>query len=177
MDHIGSFFHDGKTDSSVDSSVFCKKVCDVYVVKNIYIFAFVYGICKEWLEVFAIDLNVTVSSCHVVSVFVLKYHEAKFFHICRYFVEFFCGCQKEVISDDSCRIFSCIIYVVLWLTAFNNVGVDCIDTCCKAAASFDVRFFCDKNGNIRISADGECGVAACGAAAYDQDICMYVFYL
>ena len=44
MDHIGSFFHDGKTDSSVDSSIFRKKICDVYVVENIYVFTFIYGI-------------------------------------------------------------------------------------------------------------------------------------
>ena len=172
MDHIGCFFHDGKTDSSVNVSVFCEKVCDVYVIEDIYIFAFVYGICEEWFEVFAIDLNVTVSSCHVVSVFIFENHETQFFHICRYFIKFFCGCQKEVVSDDSCRIFGCVIYVVLWLAAFNDVGVDRVDTCCEAAASFDVRFFCDENGSVRISADGECCVAACGTAAYDQDICM-----
>ena len=31
--------------------------------------------------------------------------------------------------------------------------------------------------SVRISADGKRGIAACGAAAYNQDICMYVFYL
>ena len=75
------------------------KVCDIYIIEDIYIFAFVYGICEEWFEVFAIDLNVAVSSCHVVSVFVLEDHETKFFHICRYFIEFFCGCQKEIVSE------------------------------------------------------------------------------
>ena len=172
MDHIGSFFHDGKTDSSVDSSIFRKKVCDVYVVENIYVFTFIYGIRKKWFEVFAIDLNVTVSSCHIVSVFIFKDHETKFFHICRYFVKFFCGCQKEVVSDDSCRIFSCVIYVILWSAAFYNIGVDRVDTCCKTAASFDICLFCNKNVKSRVSADCECGITACSSAAYDQDICM-----
>ena len=177
MDHIGGFFHDGKTDRSVNLSVFCEKVCDIHVIQNVYIFTLIYGICEEWLEVLAIDLNVTVSSCHVIPIFILENHKTKLFHICRYFIKFFCGSQKEVVSDNSCRIFGCVIYIILRLAAFYNIGIDCVDTCCEASASFDVCFFCDQNGSVRISADGKRGIAACGAAAYNQDICMYVFYL
>ena len=148
MDHIGCFFHDGKTNCSINSAIFCKKICDIYVIQHIHIFAAVYGICKEWFEVLSIDLNVTVTSCHIISVFILENHKTEPLHISRYIIKFFgCG-QKEVISDDACRIFCCIIYIILRFTSFDNISIDCIDTGCQTTASFYVCFFCDQNGCI-----------------------------
>ena len=148
MNHIGCFFHNRKTDCSIDSAIFCKKICDIYVVQNIYIFTFVYSICKEWFEVLAIDLNVTITSRYIISILILENYKTEAFHICCYIVKFFSRCQKEIISDDACRIFCCIIYIILRFTSFDDIGIDRVDTGCQTAASFDICFLSNQNGSI-----------------------------
>ena len=148
MNHIGCFFHNRKTDCAINTSVFCEKVCDIYVVQNVYIFAFVYSICKKWFEVLAIDLNVAVTSRHIVSVFIFENYKAEAFHVCCYIVKFF-GCrQKQVISDDACRIFCCVVYIILRFTSFDDIGIDGVNTSCQTAASFDICFLCYQNRSI-----------------------------
>ena len=144
-DNVCCFFHNREANRSVNLSIFYKKVCDVYIIQNVYIFCFMNGISKKRFKILTIDLDVTVSSGYIIAIFVLQDHKAKFLHLRGNFVEVLCSCEKKILPYDSCGIFCGIIYIVLRFAAFYNVGIDGVDTCCKTAASFDICFFRDQH--------------------------------
>ena len=97
-------------------------------------------ISKKWFKIFTVDLDVTVSSGYIITIFILQDHKPKLFHLCSNFVEILRCCKKKVLPYDP----GGVIYIVLRLAAFYNVGIDCINTCCQTAASSDICFFCDQ---------------------------------
>ena len=143
-DNVSCFFHNRETNGSVNLSVFYKKVCDVYIIQNIYILGFMNCIRKKRFKILTVDLDVTVSSGYIVAIFILQDHKSKFFHFCGNFIEVLRSCEKKILSYDPCSIFCGIIYIVLRFTAFYNVGINSVDTSCQTAASFDICFFCDQ---------------------------------
>ena len=143
-DNVCGFFHNRETNRSVNLSVFYKKVCDIYIIQNVYVLSFMNCISKKWFKIFTVDLDVTVSSGYIITIFILQDHKPKLFHLCSNFVEILRCCKKKVLPYDPGGILCCIIYIILRLAAFYNVGIDCINTCCQTAASSDICFFCDQ---------------------------------
>ena len=143
-DNVRGFFHNRETNRSVNLSVFYKKVCDIYIIQNVYVLSFMNCISKKWFKIFTVDLDVTVSSGYIITIFILQDHKPKLFHLCSNFVEILRCCKKKVLPYDPGGILCCIIYIILRLAAFYNVGIDCINTCCQTAASSDICFFCDQ---------------------------------
>ena len=143
-DNVSCFFHNRETNRSVNLSIFYKKIRDVYIIQNIYIFCFMNCICKKWFKILTINLDITISSGYIIAIFILQDHKAKLLHFRGNFVEILRCCEKKILSYDPGGIFCGIIYIVLGLAAFYNVGVDGVDACCQTAASFDICFFCDQ---------------------------------
>ena len=59
---------------------------------------------------------------------------------------------------------------------FGDIGIERVDSGCQTAAALDVGFFCYDYGIIGLLTDGHCRVAACCAAADDEDIRMEYFF-
>ena len=143
-DNVCGFFHNRETNRSVNLSVFYKKVCDIYIIQNVYVLSFMNCISKKGFKIFAVDLDVTVSSGYIITIFILQDHKPKLFHFCGNFVEILRCCKKKVLPYDTGGILCGIIYIVLRFAAFYDVGIDGINTCCQTAASSDICFFCDQ---------------------------------
>ena len=84
--------------------------------------------------------------------------------------------KKQIRTDDAVGIFCGVVHVILRNMTFGDIGIERVDSGCQTAAAPDVGFFCYDYGIIGLFTDGHCRVAACCAAADDEDIRMEYFF-
>ena len=77
---IENILINAKSNCACDFFVFCFIICNIYMIENRNILLFSCRLCKDWLHIFAIDLDVSVSSGNIFSVFVLQDDQPQIFH-------------------------------------------------------------------------------------------------
>jgi hypothetical protein len=69
-------------------------------------------LCKQRLDVFSVDLDVSPAASHIFSMFILQNHQTAALQILRDLVQALGNCQQQIISDNPFRIFSGIFHVI-----------------------------------------------------------------
>ena len=181
-DHNGIGFNDihgavlnVETERPLDPVVFHEEIRDVDVILNRHLRQSLYGFCQDRLHVFAVDLQIAVAACHVLSVCIFEDHQPQTFHMLGHLIEPFRHGEKQIAANDPVGIFSGIVHIILRHSALCNIRIQCIDTGCQTAAAFDMSLFTDQHFCIRLICNGQCRIAAGCAAADDQYICFAAF--
>ena len=189
LDGVKSIVLNSETERPVNPVVVNGKIENVHVVQHLNVRRLRDCRSQNRLNVFAVDLDVAISSRHIFAIFIFQDDKPQLFQMRGDFVELLGDGIEQILADDSVGILLGIFHVVPERAAFGNVGVQGVYASGKTTAPLDVRLFYDEYLEagafifrgilypVGITCGSNSGITAGRPAAYNQQIRFKPFYL
>ena len=142
-----------------------------------YIISLTDSLSQNRLNVFTVNFNIPPTSCYILSLVILKYHQAQLFQMMSSLIQSLCHSLQEVVTYNALSVSSCIISIILWLVSRSNISIQSIYPCSQTAAALDISLVHQHHRQLRVFLrQGNGTIAASSPAASNENICLYSFY-
>ena len=145
LNGIEGFIFNSDAECALNSAVFHGKICDVYPIINRHLRQLFHCLGQNRLDVFAVDLQVSVAACDILAVLILQDNQSQLFQPRSDSVEPLRHGEEQIFPDNAVCVPFGIVHIILGNPSLCNIGVQCIDTGRQTAASLNMRLFANQN--------------------------------